>query len=209
MANEAILPIVVTLKDEASAGLQRTRQQVGFMSRDVKVAASALGRFGQAMTNILVLTNLLPGKLGATVNKTLLLGTTTLNAVYAVSQLVSIYGSLNKALQTSITLQTVLAALQTKIGLGSLAGVAGRVGLAGAGAVTAGGLGAAAGVALPVAAGVAFQGGMAYAAWHYRAQIRGAVGGVINNFFGPVLGTPQELAQRLTAMQRENTRLGR
>ena len=131
MANEAIMPIVVTFRDEASAGLSRVSQNVNISARQWKSAATSIGHFGQAMTNILVLANLLPGSLGATVNKTLLLATTTINAVYAISQLVSIYQKLNITLRATIALQAIAQAL-TGIGIAKVAiGVAAGAALAG------------------------------------------------------------------------------
>jgi len=124
MASRAALDIVIGVKDQASAELARTSRSVQSFGREFRQAGAAVGRFGQAMTNILVLTNLLPGSIGKSVNQTLLLATTTINAVYAVSQLIRIYQSLNKTYRITIALQSVLHAL-SGAGIGKVALAAG------------------------------------------------------------------------------------
>ena len=105
MANEAVMGIVATFRDEASAGLQNTSRNMQRFGREFRQGTAALGRFGQAMTNILLLTNLLPDNMGKAINTTLLLTTTTINAVYAVTQLVRAYQAIAKAQMLFIALE--------------------------------------------------------------------------------------------------------
>ena len=139
-------------------------------------AGMSLGRFGQAMTNILVLTNLLPGSLGNVVNKTLLLATTTINAVYAVSQLVRIYQELAKAQRIQIVLQSILAALGGPVSWGR--------------------------VALGVGAGVALGAGALAAA--NKLSEGGGGNTYVNNFNGPTNEQfAREMLQRQREMERQ------
>lgn len=130
MPNDVTIDVVVNA-DQAVATMEQVGQETAKVgqateasSRQWKMAGTSLGRFGQAMTNILVLTNLLPGSMGRAVNTTLLLATTTINAVYAVSQLVSIYRELAKVQRVQIALQSILAAL-SGVGIGKVALAAG------------------------------------------------------------------------------------
>lgn len=187
MANEAILPIVAEVRDNASAELTRIGRNVQGFSREFKQASTAMGQFGQAMTNILVLSNLLPGQVGKSVNSMLLLATTAVNAVYAFQKLIDIYKALAAHQRVQIVLQSILSAL-SGIGLAKVALVAG-VGAAAYASTTA--LMSAA-ERMPVA-----------------QTATNAGGGTTFNFSGPVLGTESALAQRLTEIQRQNARLGR
>jgi len=194
VANEAIMGIVGTFEDEASAGLRNLGRNVQAISREFRQSVNAIGRFGQAMTNILVLANLLPGSLGQAVNKTLLLATTTVNAVYAVTQLVAIYDKLNKTHRASIALQSILAAL-TGVGIGKVA-----LGVAAGGALAVGALALADRASSGVTANV---------------PARSSGGGtpsitVVNN--GVMMGNEADarrLARQIQGFNREDERLGR
>lgn len=138
MPNDVIIDVVVNADQavatmgQVTAKTEQVAAATSVSGAEFRRAGTALGHFGQAMTNILVLSNLLPGSIGKGVSATLLLATTTINAVYAVSQLVKIYQELAKAQRIQIALQSVLAALSgfgiAKVALAAGVGVAAYAG---------------------------------------------------------------------------------
>ena len=141
MANEAILGITVRVQDEASRELQRIARETAQFNRGLRTAGLQIGRFGQAMTNMLVLANLLPNSMGKAINQTLLMATTTINAVYALSQLVTLYQTLAKAQTLFIALErgrAIATAIANAIATSGLSLALIPVALAGGVAVGAG-----------------------------------------------------------------------
>lgn len=195
MANEAVMGIVATFQDEASAGLRRTSRNVQTFGREFRQATNAVGRLGQAMTNILLLTNLLPGNMSKAINTTLLLATTTVNAVFAITQLVQAYQTLKNS-------QTLFIALER----------ARAIATAIANAVATKGLSL---LLIPAA----LAGGVAVGTMIDRAMSQGARGSaaqpegnttIINN--GVMMGNEADarrLARQIQEINRSDERLGR
>jgi hypothetical protein len=185
---------VVINTDQATAPLENLSTVQEKVAKTTEMSAAqyrragvSLGYFAMAMTNVLMLTNALPDSMGKSVRTTLLLATTTINAVYAIVQLKKAYDILSKSVQVQIVLQSILNAL-TGWGLAKVA--------------LAVGVGAAAYVGTSALMNKTSGGGAVEAT---PASSRS----VTNNFYGPVLGTETELARKLTEIQRQDARLMR
>ena len=168
--------------EEVADKTEEAADKTALSASEWRRAGTALGHFGQAMTNVLVLTNLLPGSMGKAVNTTLLLFTTTINAVYAIGQLKTAYDALAKTQRIQIALQSILHAL-SGVGIAKLA------------------IGVAAGAAL----------GAGAIALANRAGDQGG-GGNTYNFNGPMMGNDAEarsFARQIDQNLRDDKRLGR
>lgn len=184
----AVIDIAIRARNEASAALVQTSQQVETLGQKtrgseiaLRSATNSLGQFGHALTNILILSSLLPGNVGRGVNQMLLLATSTINAVYAITQLVQIYKVLAESQKVQIVLQSILHGL-SGVGLA-------RVGLA-------------------VAVGAAAYAGTT--ALIDQASKAPAPVTIINN--GVLMGNEADarsLARRVQEINREDTRLAR
>ena len=194
MPNEAVMGIVATFQDQASAGLQATARNVATFSKDFNRGVLAMSRFGQAMTNVLLLTNLLPGSMGKAINQTLILAAATTNAVAALAQLVKLYQLWNVTQKVSIGLQIVLAALS-----GPKGWLAAGAAIAGAGALTA------------AAIGIANRAGESGVTANVPGRTSGGTTNItINN--GVLMGNDADarrLARQIQGFNREDERLGR
>ncbi len=136
MTSQAELVVRIVAKDEATPALtavgQKMTQTADLSASEWRRAGTAMAHFGQAMTNVLLLTNLMPGSMGKAVNTTLLLVSTTINAVYAISQLKLAYDALAKTQRISIAFQSILNTLSgvgiAKVALAAGVGVAAYAG---------------------------------------------------------------------------------